>query len=94
MVRKDLRKLTQRVDYLDEDKDIAEIRALLVQDQLQEACDEVKFQRQVIEKAFNHTNRKGQLLVRVESMVSFSYLWIDYVYCQLVYLVTLLIMYF
>lgn len=48
------------VEYLEEERYVADIRILLVQDQLHDAHDETQFHRQLLEEVVSHTESLKQ----------------------------------
>lgn len=81
--------LTERVQYLEEERDVVEMRTLLVHDQLQEVSDAAQFHHQVLEEAINQTDILELHVERMESQVSLFGVWLEFAYRQLVQLMAL-----
>ncbi|CAH1433891.1 unnamed protein product [Lactuca virosa] len=94
LLRMAMRQLTEQVQYFEEERDVMDMRTLLIRYQLQEARDEAQFHHQVLEEVMSHTERLELQVERTESRVSFFDVWIEYVYRQLVQLMSLFIVYY
>lgn len=89
LLRMTLMQLTERVQYLEEERDVVEMRTLLVQDQLQEVSDVALFHHQVLEEVINQTDILELHVERMESQVSLFGVWLEFAYRQLVQLMAL-----
>ncbi|CAH1447837.1 unnamed protein product [Lactuca virosa] len=93
LLRITLIQITERLQYLEEERDVMDMRTLLIQDQLQETRDEPQFHHQVLEEVISHTCRLELHVERMESRFSLSDIWLELEYRLLVQLMALLIVY-
>lgn len=85
--------LTERLQYLEEERDVVEMRTLLVQDQLQEVSDVAHFHHQVLEEVISQTDILELHVERMDSRVSLFGVWLEFAYRQLVQLMALFTVY-